>query len=259
MRNPSLSNGRLSSDVIGMHTGIAPMVRPRPPTPATIMLQNPAVRDGYVSSEPIGLHTGVRPRKTSTPSERVRLPATRNDRPTTTPVWMTTMRTSDAIGTHPPPEKPDMNDAAQMHFEAQFMHRFGDSNGQLGSVLSSGAITEAAAEFQKQWVERARQLSTKKIEQVGLSRSQSMRADGEMMEKMDFDSVYSNLHTSKDTQSAIGKDFIPTLDPRTVATRPKDLEYGSLHTVKTTRGPRAPLPSRSFMAIGAGPGRSVDF
>ena len=76
---------------------------------------------------------------------------------------------------------------------------------------------------------------------------------------MDFDAVYSNLHTHKDTESAIGQDFIPTVDPRTAATRPTELAYGRLHTVKTMRGPRAPLPTRSFMGIGTGPGRSVDF
>ena len=79
------------------------------------------------------------------------------------------------------------------------------------------------------------------------------------MEKMDFDAVYSNKFTHKDTESAIGNGFVPTIDVRKFATRPADIAYGRVHQTQTAYGPREPLPSRSVMGIGTGRGRSVDF
>ena len=256
-RNGAIRDGRLSSEVVGFQTGFKPKERPRPASHATIMLRNPVIRDGYVSSEPIGMHTGVLPRRTQDPAERTHLPRNRRDRPQSAPIWRTTLRTSDAIGTHPPPEPPDLSDAAVMHFEAQFIHRFGDNRGQLGSVLAE-AHTKAAAEFQKQWVKRATMLSAKTYSQEDGTENTKLRVDGERMEKMTFDDVYSNLHTHKDTESALGPGFVPVVDPRCV-TRPKELGYGMPHVIGTKWGPRTPLPSRSFMRIGTGPGRAIDF
>ena len=85
-----------------------------------------------------------------------------------------------------------------------------------------------------------------------------MRSDGELMDKMDFDDVYSNLHVHKDTESALGEGFVPSVDARCI-TRPKDLGYGLAHKVQTDFGAKAPLPSRSTLGIGDGPGRTVDF
>ena len=123
-----------------------------------------------------------------------------------------------------------MNDR-QMHFEHS-SYRFGQQR--LAGRLSSGAITRPRPSFRSSGSSEGKAAEHKKIEQVGLSRSQSMRADGEMMEKMDFDSVY-NLHTSKDTQSAIGKDFIPTLD-RGRWRRAERPGIRLLYTVKTRAG-----------------------
>jgi hypothetical protein len=256
-RNPAIRDGKLSSEVVGFQTGFKPMQRPRPAAAATIMLRNPVIRDGYVSSEPIGMHTGVAPRKTQDPAQRTHLPRNRRDRPQSAPIWRTTLRTSDAIGRHPPPEPPDLSDAAVMHFEAQFRHRFGDNRGQLGSVLAS-EHTKAAAAFQEAWIARAEELSRKTYSQEDGTENTKLRVDGERMEKMTFDDVYSNLHAHKDTESAIGRGFVPVIDPRCV-TRPKDLGYGLPHFVQTKWGARAPLPSRSFMRIGTGPGRAIDF
>lgn len=257
IRNSAIRDGKLSSEVVGLHSGIKPMQRPRPASHATVMLRNPCIRDGYVSSEPIGLHTGFPPRKTDLPSQRVGLPKTRTGRPQSAPIWRTTLRTSDAIGTHPAPEPPDLNDAAVMHFEAQFSHRFGDNTGQLGTVLAT-AHTKAAAEFQRRWVARAEEMAKKVYDQPDGTENTSVRTDGQLMEKMTFDSVYANTHAHKDTESAIGPGFVPVIDPRCV-TRPKDLGYGVQHIVNTQFGHREPLPSRSFMRIGTGPGRAVDF
>jgi hypothetical protein len=257
-RNPALNAGRITSEVVGAHTGFKPLPRQRPVSSVNIMLRNAAVREGHVSSEPIGMHTGTPPRRTADPRERTQLPQSRTGRPSTAPIWTTTARTSDAIGTHPPEPEPDMNDAAVMHFEAQFAHRFGD-HGSVGSVLSRGKITEAAAEFQRRWIARAEELSRTAPEAVDESASRSTRTNGQQMERMDFDAVYSNLHTHKDTESALGHNFVPVVDPRRIPTRPKNLPYGSAHHIQTRRGPRAPLPTRSFMLIGTGPGRSFDF
>lgn len=256
-RNPCVYEGKISSEAVGLHTGFKPLVRQRPASHATIMMRNPCVRDGHVSSEPIGLHTGVPPRRTTDPSIRVSLPECRTGRPRTAPIWQTTIRTSDAIGTHPEPEEPDMNDAAVMHFEAQFAHRFGD-HGSVGSVLSRGKITEAAAEFQRRWVKRAEELSEKKVGDFDATANTSVRVDGQRMEKMEFDAVYSNTFTHKDTESAIGKDFVPVIDPRRL-TRPKTAQYGQMHTIPTAYGARTPLPTRSVLGIGSGPGRTMDF
>lgn len=258
MANASIREGRLSSEAVGMHSGIRPMVRPRPASDVTVMLRNPAVRDGYVSSEPIGNHTGFQPRKTTEPSERTELPQTRKDRPRTAPIWTRTLRTSDAIGTHPRPVTPDVTDAAVMHFEAQFNHRFGES-GHLGAVLSSKA-TAAAAEFQKRWVERARKMNELEAIVIDESENKVARNDGVLMERMDFDAVYSNAFAHKDTESALGVGFVPVIDMRRDGiTRPKKINYGEMHRVQTAYGVRQPLPSRTTLGIGTGRGRSIDF
>ena len=145
------------------------------------------------------------------------------------------------------------------------------------------------------------------------------------MERMDFDSVYSNLHVNKDTESAIGIDLVPKVTLTLTLTRVTSLTpHPSLLTFTLTLTPalaltlrstlgasrapsryptessiaslpsevtppsrlkavqsslrsspqhicsapnphphpgveRAMLPSRSFMRIGAGPGRAIDF
>jgi len=82
------------------------------------------------------------------------------------------------------------------------------------------------------------------------------------VEKESFDSVYSDLHSHMDTASALGADLVPRLDVRTRATRPKDLRsWDGEHVVQTGFGPRAVLPSRSFVLWGDshGPGRHIDF
>ena len=141
LANPCVREGRLSSESVGIFSGIKPAFRPRPASEATVMLKNPCIADGYVSSEPVGHFAwaeGFPPRRTMDPAERVHLPKSRNpSRPRTAPIHMLrTTRTSDVIGTHPRPETPDINDAATMHFEAQFSHRFGD--GRTGdSVLAN--------------------------------------------------------------------------------------------------------------------------
>jgi len=258
MSNTCIREGKISSEAVGTHTGFTPSVRPRPASDVTVMLRNPVIRDGYVSSEPIGNHTGFPPRRTADPAERARLPQTRKERPRTAPVWSTTLRTSDAIGSHPRPVTPDVNDAAEMHFEAQFNHRFGES-GHMGAVLSSKA-SAAAAEFQRRWVERARKLNEQAVNGVDESENKVMRTDGQLMERMDFDAVYSNLHTHKDTESALGAGFVPVIDKRRDATtRPKHINYGQMHRIQTVYGERQPLPSRTTMGIGSGPGRSIDF
>lgn len=75
---------------------------------------------------------------------------------------------------------------------------------------------------------------------------------------MNFDAVYSNLHVNKDTESALGAGLVPVIDPRCI-TRPASLGYGLPHHVETDMGKRHLLPSRSFMIIGEGPGRHIDF
>ena len=120
-------------------------------------------------------------------------------------------------------------------------------------------MTAAAAEFQKQWIARARELNEKEAGYQDGGASKSIRIDGQLMEKMDFDAVYSNKHTHKDTESAIGNGFVPTIDVRKSLTRPADVPYGRVHMVQTAYGPREPLPTRSVMGIGTGKGRSVDF
>ena len=75
---------------------------------------------------------------------------------------------------------------------------------------------------------------------------------------MSFDAIFSNAFVNKDTESAIGTGCIPKIDPRCI-TRPKELAYGVDHRIRTASGSRAILPSRSFMRIGEGPGRAIDF
>ena len=145
LSNPNISQAKITSEAIGMHTGMRPGVRPRPASDATIMMCNPAVRDGHVSSEVVGRHTGVPPRLVSRmddPCERTHLPSNRLGRPRTAPIWTSTLRASDAIGAHPRPETPDLSDAAVMHFEAQFSHRFGD--GELCPFRKPSLITSAS-------------------------------------------------------------------------------------------------------------------
>jgi hypothetical protein len=230
--------------VIGAHTGVAPVKRSRPVSKATLHLCNPAVRDGQVSAEAVGFFANVKPRR----------PA----RPTTAPAFRSAMRMSDLIGDSTPKSVIDRSSSAAMHYEAQFSKRFGD--GKHGRAVLRSESTEAAVQFQRNFLAHAESMAV--MEQANTTTSStgqiSMRADGQTMEKMDFDSVYSDIHVHKDTESAIGHGFVPVVDPRLVA-RPKDFPYGRNVTVKSALGQRRLLPSRSFMAIGAGPGRSVDF
>jgi len=241
-----------------MHTGVRPLVRPRPASDVTVMLRNPVIRDGYVSSEPIGNHTGFPPRKTDDPQLRTKLPQSRTGRPRSAPIWTQTLRTSDAIGMHARPEAPEANDIAARHYEAQFAHRFGDG-GHMGAVHATKA-TAAAADFQKRWVERATAMQPDNAITFDETEGKTVRDDGQLMEKMEFDTVYSNRFTEKGSESAIGRDFVPVIDLRRDAlTRPKQLGYGKLHMIQTAYGPRQPLPTRSTVGIGTGRGRAVDF
>ena len=315
LANPPNHIGRLSSEAVGFETGIKPAVRPRPASDATVQLRNPAIAHGTVSAEVIGLYTVFPPRKTDDPQERNRIPRSRTNRPTSAPLWTRTMRASDVIGTHPPPEPIDATDAVALHFEAQFAHKFGRSGikqeqedgtslryGHKGAVLSSGASTMKAVEFQKQWIARAEALNrAHRIENKIEEEEKTKRYDGEvcsrhassvassvapkwpppftqtiepcwcvcvcvchpvaqMMQKMNFDAVYSNQHVEKDTGSGLGKDMVPVVDPRRDQfTRPKDAKYGRMHQISTAYGLRQPLPSRTFLGIGEGRGRAQDF
>lgn len=183
------------------------------------MLRNPVIRDGYVSSEPIGSHTGFAPRKTDDARLRNTLP-TRTCRPRSAPSWIRTARVSDAIGWHPRPETPDVNDTAAMHFEAQFAHRFGEA-GHLGAVLSTKG-TGAAAEFQKRFIERAAAMQPTNEFEFDETEGKTVRDDGQLMEKMEFDTIYSNRFSEKASESAFGRDLVPVIDLRRDAlTRPK--------------------------------------
>jgi len=243
-RNAAVRCGKLSSEAVGLHTGVAPAFRPRPASQTTINLRNPAIRDGKLSSDPIGLHTGVVPQRP-------------RQRPNTAPIWRTGGRTSDDIGTHPAAPRVDPSNRTAMHYEAQFSRRFGEV-GQLGAVLKSGS-TEAAVQFQKEWLKQAHSMAPKDKEDTTATDNTTVRAEGQRMEKMAFDSVYSNRHVTKDTESAFGPGLIPMYDPRLSAVRPKALPYGVEHRVATAHGNRPVLPTRSFMQIGEGPGRSIDF
>jgi len=248
---------RLASECYGKHTGGRPLVRPRPASDVTVMLRNPVIRDGYVSSEPIGSHTGFAPRKTDDARLRNTLP-TRTCRPRSAPSWTRTARVSDAIGWHPRPETPDVNDTAAMHFEAQFAHRFGEA-GHLGAVLSTKG-TGAAAEFQKRFIERAAAMQPTNEFEFDETEGKTVRDDGQLMEKMEFDTIYSNRFSEKASESAFGRDLVPVIDLRRDAlTRPKQLGYGKVHLIQTANGMRQPLPTRSTVGIGTGRGRSIDF
>ena len=264
--------GRISSEAVGVHTGVRPATRERPASVMTVQLKNPAVRDGRVSSEAVGWHAGAdgwRPRTTVNPAERTCLPGhagpanrPRTCRPQTAPLSGRGggggLRSSDSIGSHPPRTPIDQRDAAAVHYEAQFSKRFGESGHSLGAVLA-GADTASAVAFQQAWVQRAESMRPVHKKDTTATDNTSKRADGALMEKMDFDAVYSSKHVNKDTESAIGPGFVPIVDPRCI-TRPASLPYGVLHKVPTAGGvERAMLPSRSFMRIGTGPGRAIDF
>lgn len=247
-RNPAMS-GRLSSEVVGSWTGAPPMPRPRPPSKTTIMLRNAAVREGLRSSDPIGMHTGV------IRAEGLLSP---RSRPVTAPLWASTHRTSDAIGTHPVRQPIDYSNPAAMHYEAQFALKFGDKGREVGAVLAS-ADTVAAVRFQQEAMARAQAMVPKPKKDTTATDNTSLRADGTRMEKMEFDAVYSEMHVNKDTESAIAHGtLVPRIDPRCI-TRPKNLGYGLEHRIGTASGRRPVLPSRSFMSIGEGGGRAHDF
>ena len=80
-----------------------------------------------------------------------------------------------------------------------------------------------------------------------------MARDGERVAKLDFDSVFSQKHITKDTESVLTGNGISTVDPRRNLVRPSSLDYGSsidgqpVHRVSTSYGPRRILPARSFM------------
>ena len=57
--------GGLTSEGIGsFYSQFKPSLRPRPASDCTIQMRNRAISEGYVSSEAIGGHTGVTPRRT---------------------------------------------------------------------------------------------------------------------------------------------------------------------------------------------------
>ena len=89
-----------------------------------------------------------------------------------------------------------------------------------------------------------------------------------------FDNVYSEAHSNKDTISALGSGtsigfLVPTVDQRKsiLLRQPqhRTLDYGQEPHIRTAKGTRPLLPSRSFMAIAelggdrAGPGRAIDY
>ena len=83
------------------------------------------------------------------------------------------------------------------------------------------------------------------------------RGTGTAMMKESFDNVYSELHTSKDTYSVLHCSdgaLVPFIDERVPAHLQRD---------PSLRNPLLPndkplLPTRSFMGVGAGPGRSIE-
>ena len=80
-------------------------------------------------------------------------------------------------------------------------------------------------------------------------------SNGTVVQRLGFDTVYSNKHTSKDTASALLPGCIPSIDPRCAMTRPAHLAYGSstsgqpTHSLRTAVGPRRVLPSASVMSL----------
>ena len=165
-QNPSVRLGRISSEAVGVHTGVEPKVRERPPSVTTVQNRNPALRDGSVSSEAVGLHA----RAPRTPSGR--------GRPGTAPMVPMGLRSSDRIGSHPATPSIDTRDAAAMHYEAQFARRVGDGSNDLGSVLA-GKDTAAAVRFQREWMERADAAHPQRKTDTTAIDNTSTRADGE--------------------------------------------------------------------------------
>ena len=191
-RNPVFASGRrVSSEVIGAHTNVAPLVRPRPLNKSTAPLANPAIRNGRISSDHIGYQFGSRYRRPTSlhaPRTPVRL-QTASD-------WSFAScdTSSSVIGSHtlrsyqarPPTVAIDCSARPE------------PLGGHCFDVESFQAARQKAL------------LSTR-------------RSDGSSMARESFDAAYSNAHTTKDTQSVLGPGFVPNLDPRRSMTRPSNL------------------------------------
>lgn len=250
MSNRALQT-RLASETVGSWSHMKPLVRPRPPSVATQMLQNPCIRDGEVSSDPIGMHTGVGPARLSPRS-----------RPYTAPIWQDpsrAARTSDAIGIHPQRQALNRNDATQMIYEAQFAHSFGERGRELGPVLAT-ADTMAAIEYRKQAISRAHALSPKPKKDTTATDNTSLRADGARMEKMDFDAVYSAKHVNKDTESVVEYgNLVPRIDPRCRLFGPRISPMGSSTACGPLRanGPYCPRAASWLSHVGSARGAIV--
>jgi len=206
------------------------------------------------------------------------------------------MRSSDVIGA-PESERPqdapsdeasDEPDPAKMNYEAQFLYndfRCKAEGGFKRKTTSSDILK--AVEWQKKFAERAHTLSSwesrlgtstnllgdayaaqriKEKQRLADMHTKMSSHDltGTQMIAEDFDNVYGQEHSLKDTISSLGNGLVPTVDERCKVTRPKDIIYGNVHKVKTCMGERPMLPSRSFMCIAGssqyvGPGRSIDY
>jgi len=197
-------------------------------------------------------------------------------------------RSSDLIGA-PESNVPVADTAAEepdptkMNYQAQFLYndwRVKPIGGLKRKTTSSDILN--AVSWQKKQVERAYNLSSwesrlgtstknlgdayaaqrikekQRLADLRVRKSAHSLTGTEMIGE-NFDNVYSEEHAHKDTISALGDGLLPTVDTRCTITRPKGITYGAIHKVKTCMGERPMLPTRSFMAIGEGPGRSIDF
>ena len=195
------------------------------------------------------------------------------------------------------------NDPAVLNYEAQFLYNDFKHPAEAGiKQKSTSASILRAVEWQKSFTEDATALSSwdAKLNLSGkqykdafvgdayaaarIKQSQAMAdmltkktkhslTGGEMLSES-FDNVYSEAHSNKDTISALGSGtsigfLVPTVDQRKsiLLRQPqhRTLDYGQEPHIRTAKGTRPLLPSRSFMAIAelggdrAGPGRAIDY
>ena len=253
-----VSNVKITSEMVGsFYANFKPLVRPRPPSDATIQMRNRAVREGVASSEIVGDHTGVAPKR-SFPVLESQSVVQR----------LATDTETQNIGRHTPPPPLNMSNLASLHMEANYARRFPRHH----NVARDAA---AAIRFQDTFASRAAKLEPPKLGEHSINTAShfamSNRADGSTMVTQSFDGIYSNSFVGRKSQSAMATGGCKsTVDPRCWFSRPKSMAYGSPfsgqpeHRIQTPVGARRVLPSRSFMPIGAGsPGenksRALDF
>lgn len=168
LRNCGIINGRLSSEIIGLHTGVSPLARQRPPSKATMHFQNPAVRDGTVSSEPYGFFAGIKPRRL---------------RPQSAPSWRV-IRSSDIIGTHSGPQSLDHSNISSTHHELQLQIECGNGSNVRSELRTQDTLD--ANKCQQDFISHNEQTSNA-ADRVKLPihlQSTTKRVDGQLMEKV---------------------------------------------------------------------------